>query len=105
MLLHKPESGARDATGLPRGGSRWLLHKAEFWDQGCHRLAPWRFTLAANRRIAVPTKLAAIVNLHGPSPWHLARRNAIVVANIVNLQRDKPVASSEFSQGFLREWV
>ena len=41
------------------------------------------------------------MNLHGASPWHLASRLQFVVAAIVNLQRGKPVASSEFSQSLL----
>jgi len=75
----RPTLGARDATGLPRGG----------------------FTLAANRRIDLALQTSRQVNLHGASPWHLASRLQFVVAAIVNLQRDKRVASSEFSQSLI----
>ena len=52
-----------DATGLPRGGSRWQLHKECRVCCGCHGLAPWRFTLDANCRTATNR------TIHGASPW------------------------------------
>jgi len=39
----------RDATGLSRGVSRLLLAKAKNKAPGCHGLAPWSLTLAANK--------------------------------------------------------
>src|SRR6516162_7852098 len=36
-----------DATGLPRGPSRWQLRQPLSSAVGCHGLAPWSLTLAA----------------------------------------------------------
>ena len=51
----------RDATGLYRGGSRFLL-----------------FILAAS------------VKLHGSSPWHLPENTLLFVANNMNLHGTRP---------------
>src|SRR6266498_3487238 len=45
----RPEDVSLDATGLARGGSRWLLRKkARRRFLGCHRLVRWRFTFTTN---------------------------------------------------------
>jgi hypothetical protein len=62
----------KDATGLPRGDSRWLLD--------------WRHGYSA----------VSSVNLRRGKPVASFGSHAIVVAAIVNLRRDKPVASLEF---------
>ena len=74
---------SEDATGLSRGDSRLLLHKAELLGPKTPLLGP-KMPRAC---------VAATVNLHGASPWHLWANNSGCVAATVNLQRDKPVAS------------
>src|SRR6266540_3594777 len=47
----RPEDVSLDATGLARGGSRWLLRKkARRRLLGCHGLGPWRFTMVATQK-------------------------------------------------------
>ena len=94
---------SEDATGLSRGDySRLLPHKAELlgpktpllgpkMPRACvaatvnlHGASPWH--LWANNSGC----LATTVNLHGASPWHLWANNSGCVAATVNLQRASP---------------
>ena len=75
----------RDATGLSRGVSRLLIIMQEITPPGCHGLAPWSFTFAAN--------IASNVRLHGTSPWHLGLWGWAFVSSDRETPRDKPVAS------------
>jgi hypothetical protein len=101
----------------PVGGSRSLLHKAELLRQGCHGLVPLEVHVRCYTRPSCCAKDATGLP-RGDSRWLLVLRHGYsavsserepptgqargisrvecVVAVIVNLQRDKPVASLEF---------
>ena len=80
----------RDATGLPRGAFTITATSRSKQISRCHGLAPWSFTITATSRSK------QISRCHGLAPWSFHARSYI--AENVNLQRDKPVASK---RGFL----
>jgi hypothetical protein len=98
--------------GLPHGASRSLLKEWRAHPSGCHGLAPWSFTFAAKRVASTSFRMpwacpmeshvelslrvnlseAAIMRLHGSSPWHLRKLSSCwpLVAAIVRLHGSSP---------------
>ncbi|HEX7334094.1 MAG TPA: amidohydrolase family protein [Pyrinomonadaceae bacterium] len=50
-FLRLIRSARQDATGLPRGVSRWPLTEPKSQGSRCHGLAPWSLTLAAKQNL------------------------------------------------------
>jgi hypothetical protein len=112
-----------DATGSPRGASRWQLHQPLSSAVGCHGLVPWCLTLAATKPLAPAPRCHGLapwcltlktlcqieaeagglrsVKYHGPCPWHEEGGCAAGGSSQREAPRGKPVASSAAGEGSL----
>jgi len=93
---------SEDATGL----SRWRFTIAATSNckrlARCHGLAPWRFTCLLTWRQGYSAISCERETSTGQARGILGPPSRPYVAGTVNLQRDKPVASSEFSHSLGR---
>ena len=88
LLVKKSDDPSSDATGLPRGGSRWLL-RANAVPTEQVTFKSWLLFISSSQRETPPRKavasskvcccssLAASVRLHRARRWHLQKLIAV----------------------------
>ena len=84
-----------DATGLPRGDSRWPLQPSRA-PREMPRACPVEIHVGCKFGRTAIRRLAASVNLHGASPWHPWRHDSPLCSNDREAPPGKLVASSGF---------